>query len=423
MKKVFLVILFFLLMDCAHAAGERVYVVEVDGVIDTIISDYISRGIAKAEAEGAEALIIQMDTPGGLDASMRSIIKNVLDSEVPVVVFIYPSGARAASAGSFIAVASHIAAMTPGTNIGAAHPVAIGGETPVSEKVTNDAAAYMRSIAEKKGRNASLAESFVINSTSLTASEALEGGIIEVIAEDYSSLLNQIDGMEVETRAGNKTLSTMKAEREVIPLSTREGFLHVLSDPNIAYLLFIAGFYGIIFELSNPGAILPGVVGGICILLALWSFQALSVSTAGLALIIFAILLFVAETQIPSHGLLTIGGAISLFLGSLLLINVEKEPFVRISLGVITTVTLLTTLFFVVAIGFVMKAHRRRPTTGKEGMVGLIGIAKEDLTPEGEVFIHGERWRARARDGSIQKGKKVKVIEVENLILIVEEVE
>lgn len=364
-----------------------------------------------------------MDTPGGLDASMRSIIKNVLDSEVPVVVFIYPSGARAASAGSFIAVASHIAAMTPGTNIGAAHPVAIGGETPVSEKVTNDAAAYMRSIAEKKGRNASLAESFVINSTSLTASEALEGGIIEVIAEDYSSLLNQIDGMEVETRAGNKTLSTMKAEREVIPLSTREGFLHVLSDPNIAYLLFIAGFYGIIFELSNPGAILPGVVGGICILLALWSFQALSVSTAGLALIIFAILLFVAETQIPSHGLLTIGGAISLFLGSLLLINVEKEPFVRISLGVITTVTLLTTLFFVVAIGFVMKAHRRRPTTGKEGMVGLIGIAKEDLTPEGEVFIHGERWRARARDGSIQKGKKVKVIEVENLILIVEEVE
>jgi membrane-bound serine protease (ClpP class) len=422
MRKLIGILIVLFLLNSASAAGEKVFVIKVEGVIDPITSEYVERSIKTAESAGAEALIIQMDTPGGLDASMRSIIKNILESKVPVVVYVYPRGARAASAGSFILISSHIAAMSPGTNVGAAHPVALGGETPVSEKITNDAAAYIRSLAEERGRNPELAESFVRNSTSITAREALEQGIIEIIAEDYSSLLNSLNGREVETKDGNKTLHTAEAEIEVIPLSPREEFLHILSDPNIAYILFIAGFYGIIFELSNPGAILPGIVGGICILLALWSFQALSISAVGVALIVFALLLFLAETQVPSHGLLAVGGTISLLLGSIMLIDIEKEPFLRISYEIIITATLITALFFAVAVSLIVKTHKKKPITGAEGMIGLTGEVKEDLSPEGEVFVHGELWRARAKEGEIKRGKKVKVVGVENLILIVEEV-
>lgn len=422
--KIFLCILLLLLAPNAYAAGDRVYVLKVDGIIDSVMSDYVERGITKAESEGAEAVIIQMDTPGGLDASMREIMKDILNSKVPVVVYVYPGGARAASAGSFILISSHIAAMAPGTNTGAAHPVSIGmGQTEaVTEKVTNDAAATMKSIAQKRGRNATLAESFVTNSTSITAREALDHGIADIVAEDYANLLRQLDGREVETASENVTLNTREAEIEEIPLSPREDFLHILSDPNIAYILFILGFYGLIFELSSPGAVLPGVVGGICILLALWSFQALTVSTAGLALIVFAILLFVAETQVSSHGVLGAGGAISLFLGSIFLIDVEKEPFVQISLNLILLVTLLTVLFFVIVVGFVIKAHKRKPTIGASAMVGMIGVTKSELDPEGDVFVRGELWKARA-DKTIKKDRKVKVIRVENLVLVVEEAE
>jgi membrane-bound serine protease (ClpP class) len=411
-------------MPVTHAADSRVYVLRVDGMIDSVLSDYIERGIKEAESAGAEAVIIQMDTPGGLDTSMRDIMKNILASDVPVVVYVYPSGARAASAGSFILVSSHVAAMAPGTNTGAAHPVSVSmGEVgTVSEKVTNDAAATIRSIATEKGRNATLAESFVTNSTSITAKEALEYGIIEIIAEDTEDLLSQLDGMKVETAAGNVTLNTKDAQVEEIPLSPREDFLHILSDPNIAYILFIAGFYGLIYELSSPGAILPGVIGGIAILLALWSFQALSVSIAGLALIVFALLLFVAETQTASGGVLAAGGAISFFLGSIFLIDSEKEPFVQISLDLILLVTLLTLAFFVVVIGYVIKAQKRKVTTGEEGLIGMTGVAKSDIDPEGNVFVHGELWKARS-DSPIKKDSKVKVLEVDNLILKVSEVE
>jgi membrane-bound serine protease (ClpP class) len=280
----------------------------------------------------------------------------------------------------------------------------------------------MKSIAQKRGRNATLAESFVTNSTSITAREALDHGIADIVAEDYADLLRQLDGREVETASENVTLNTREAEIEEIPLSPREDFLHILSDPNIAYILFILGFYGLIFELSSPGAVLPGVVGGICILLALWSFQALTVSTAGLALIVFAILLFVAETQVSSHGVLGVGGAISLFLGSIFLIDVEKEPFVQISLNLILLVTLLTVLFFVIVVGFVIKAHKRKPTIGASAMVGMLGVTKSELDPEGDVFVRGELWKARA-DKTIKKDRKVKVIRVENLVLVVEEAE
>ncbi len=422
--KVFLCILLLLLVPDAYAAGDTVYVLKVEGMIDSVMSDYVERGIMKAESTGAQAIIIQIDTPGGLDAPMRDIMKDVLNSKVPVVVYVYPSGARAASAGSFILVSSHIAAMAPGTNVGAAHPVSVGmGQvSTVSEKVTNDAAATMKSIAQKRGRNFTLAESFVRNSTSITANEALDHGIADIVAADYNDLLRQLDGREVETASGNVTLSTKAAEIEEIPLSPREDFLHILSDPNIAYILFIAGFYGLIFELSSPGAVLPGVVGGISILLALWSFQALTVSTAGLALIVFAILLFAAETQVSSHGVLAVGGVISLFLGSIFLIDAEKEPFVQISLNLILLVTLLTVLFFVIVIGFVIKAQKKRPTTGMDGMVGMIGVARSDVDPEGNVFVHGELWKARA-DKAVRKDRKVKVVGMENLVLTVEEIE
>jgi membrane-bound serine protease (ClpP class) len=424
MKRILVCILLLLLIPGAYAAEAKVLVLKVDGMIDSVMSDYIERGIKGAESAGAEAVIIQMDTPGGLDTSMRDIMKNILNSDVPVVVYVYPSGARAASAGSFILVSSHVAAMAPGTNTGAAHPVSIsmGEVETVSEKVTNDAAATMKSIAQKKGRNATLAESFVTNSTSITADEALQHGIIDIVAEDYGDLLIQLDGREVEIVSGNVTLNTKEAQIEEIPLSPREDFLHVLSDPNIAYILFIAGFYGLIYELSSPGAVLPGVVGGISILLALWSFQALSVSVTGLALIVFAILLFVAETQTSSSGVLAVGGAISLFLGSIFLIDVEKEPFVQISLNLILLVTLLTVAFFVIVIGYVIKAHKRRATTGAEGMVGMIGVAKSDIDPTGNVFVHGELWRASA-DKPIKKDSKVKVLGVDNLVLKVKEVD
>jgi membrane-bound serine protease (ClpP class) len=424
MRRIIVFLSLLALLPALHAQAGVVHVLEVDGMIDSVISDYIERGIKNAESEGAEVVIIQMDTPGGLDTSMRSIMKDILASDVPVVVYVYPSGARAASAGSFILVSSHVAAMAPGTNTGAAHPVAIslGEVQAVSDKVTNDAAATMKSVAEERGRNQTLAESFVRNSTSITAREALDGNIIEIVAEDFDDLLGQLDGLVVETPTRNVTLNTRGANIKQTPLSPREDFLHILSDPNIAYILFIAGFYGLIYELSSPGAILPGVIGGIAIVLALWSFQALSVSVAGLALITFAILLFVAETQTASGGVLAAGGAISLFLGSIFLIDSEKEPFVQISLNLILLVTLLTLAFFVVVIGYVIKAQKRKTTTGAEGLVGMIGVAKSDIDPEGNIFVHGELWHARS-DNRIKKDSKVKVLEVDNLVLKVEEVE
>ncbi len=412
----------FLLINSAHAEGGEVVVLEVKGIIDPVMKDYVARGIALAEERGAEAVILEMDTPGGLDASMRSIIQDILDSRVPVVAYVYPRGARAASAGSFILVASHIAAMSPGTNVGAAHPVAMGGEGVVSEKVVNDARAYIRSLSELRGRNASLAESFVVASVSLSASEALKFGIIDLVAPDYNELLSRMDGMKVELKGKAKVLHTRDARIFRLPMSTRESLLHKISDPNIAYILFLIGIYGIILELSNPGAILPGVIGGISIIMALWSFQALSVSATGLALILFAMVLFIAELKVPSHGILTAGGIISLLLGSLMLIDTEKEPYVAISLKLIASATAFTALFFAFALGLVIKAMRRKPKTGKEAMQGLVGVAKTNLSPEGYVFVRGELWRAVARHGSISKDKKVKVVDVDNLTLIVEEV-
>lgn len=417
-KLIFILILITFISTSVSAEESLILKLKVEGAIDPIVADYIARGIAEAEKNNATALIIQLDTPGGLDLAMRKIIKDIQSSPVPVVTYVYPKGARAASAGSFILIASHIAAMAPGTNVGAAHPVSIEGRD-VSEKIVNDAKAYIKSIAKLRGRNVTLAESFVVNSTSITAEEALEYNIIDIVAEDYPSLLAKLDGKRVE----NKTLKTKNAKIKEIPMNFREEILHIISNPNIAYILFMAGIYGIIFELANPGAILPGVVGGICILLAFWSFQALSITSTGIALILFAIALFIADLKAPTHGILTAGGIISLFFGSIMLINVEKTKFIKISLKVILPSILLTLLFFIFAIGLAIKAHKRKPTTGKEGLIGVVGEVKEDLSPEGMVLIKGEIWKAKAKgDKTIEEGKKVKVVDVRDLTLIVEEV-
>jgi membrane-bound serine protease (ClpP class) len=417
-----LMVLFFL-VNYVQASSTTIYVLEVEGVIDPVVSGYVSKGIKLAEENGGEALVIQLDTPGGLDLAMREVIKEILESDVPIVVYVYPSGARAASAGSFIMMAAHVVAMAPGTNVGAAHPVAmgIGGTGEVSDKVTNDAAAYMRSIAELKGRNVVVAEGFVYNSTSLTAKDAIGVGIVDIVADDYDSLLDELDGFSVKLSSGKKTIRTRDGVIRKLPMSAAEGFLHTISNPTIAYLLLLAGLYGIMFELQSPGAVLPGVIGGISILLALWAFQAISLSFTGIALIIFAIVLFIAELYTPTIGILAAGGILSFIIGSMMLINAEKEPYVRISLGIIISTALLTVLFFVFAVGLTIKTQRKRPATGAEGMIGLLGTAKTDLDPEGSIFVHGELWSARAASGTIAKEKRVKVMGVEDLTLLVEE--
>ncbi|MFQ5887539.1 MAG: nodulation protein NfeD [Candidatus Hydrothermarchaeales archaeon] len=417
-----LIILLFL-VNYVQASSTTIYVLEVEGVIDPVVSGYVSKGIKLAEEKGAEAVVIQLDTPGGLDLAMREIIKEILESDVPIVVYVYPSGARAASAGSFIMMAAHVAAMAPGTNVGAAHPVAmgIGGTGEVSDKVTNDAAAYMRSIAELKGRNVEVAEGFVYNSTSLTAKDAIGLGIVDIVADDYDSLLEKLDGFSVELPSGKKTIRTRDGEIRRLPMTAIEQFLHTISNPTIAYLLLLAGLYGIMFELQNPGAVLPGVIGGISILLALWAFQAISLSFTGIALIIFAIVLFIAELYTPTMGILAAGGILSFIIGSMMLINAEKEPYVRISLGIIISTAILTALFFVFAIGLTIKTQRKKPATGAEGMIGLMGTAKTDLDPEGSIFVHGELWSAKAAHGIIAKSSRIKVVGVEGLTLIVEE--
>jgi len=420
----FIILTLLLFINYAQTPTNSVYVLEVEGVIDSVVSGYVSKGLAVATENNAEAIVIQMDTPGGLDLAMREIIKDILESDVPVVVYVYPGGARAASAGSFIMMASHVAAMAPGTNVGAAHPVAIGvgGAGDVSEKIVNDAAAYMKSIAEKRKRDVDIAQGFVYNSTSITANDAKEKGIVDIVAEDYDTLLEELHGVSVDVPSGRKTLRTRGAVIKRVPMSVSENFLHTISNPTVAYILFLAGIYGIYFELQNPGAVLPGVLGGISILLALWAFQALSVSATGIGLIIFAIILFIAELYTPTMGILAAGGIISLILGSILLINAEKEPYVRISLSVILSTAVMSALFFLYVVGLTVKTQKKKPTTGVEGMVGSTGETKTKLDPDGSVFVHGELWQARAAVGSIPKGKKVKVVEAENLTLVVEEV-
>jgi membrane-bound serine protease (ClpP class) len=394
----------------------EVLVITVNGVINPVASEYIGKSIKKASEMNAEAMIIELDTPGGLDTSMRSIVKDIIGSNVPVVVYVSPSGARAASAGVFITMAAHIAAMSPGTNIGAAHPVAVGEKMDkvMAEKATNDAAAYIKSIAETRGRNVKWAEDAVRKSVSVTETEALKNNIIDLIAKDINTLLSEIDGRAVKTAYGDKTLKTANAKIIRHEMGFRHKILNLISDPNVAYILMMLGFYGLFFELTNPGAIFPGVIGGICLVLAFYSFQTLPINYAGLLLIIIGLILLILEVKVTSYGMLTIGGIVSIVLGSLMLFE-SPLPFLKLSLSVIIPAAIVTALFFVLTFRLAYSAHKRKPVTGAEGLVGLEGMAKTDITPGGGmVVVHGEYWSAYS-DDVIQKDERIIVEDVKGL--------
>ncbi len=398
-------------------AGEALHV-EISDAITPVSARRVVETVKAAETEGAELVIIQLDTPGGLDTAMREATKAILGSAVPVVVWVGPPGARAASAGMFITIAAHVAAMAPGTNIGAAHPVGVGGmgapDTTMASKVENDAVAYARSIAVARGRNADWAEKAVRESASIDAETAVAEGVVDLIAEDIPALLAALDGRVIRTAAFVETLRTEGATVREREMSLRERLLSIITNPNIAYLLFLAGILGIFFELSTPGAILPGVIGGISLILALFAFQTLTVNLAGVLLVLLAVVMFLLEIKVPSHGLLSIGGVISLLLGSLMLFR--GPAGMGVSLGVVIPAILVTAGFFIFAIAMALKAQRPTPVTGVEGMIGWVGTAIEDLEPDGKILIRGEIWDATS-PSAIRKGEKVRVVSVDGLHL------
>lgn len=425
MHKLFL-LLFLLFTSLFSQNGHKVYIATLDGVINPVASDFLGTAIEQAYQGNGECLIVELDTPGGLMKSMHEMVKDILSAPIPIAVYIAPSGSRAGSAGVFITYAAHVAAMAPGTNIGAAHPVTMGmgsdSSKTMMEKVTNDAVAFIRSVAEKRGRNADWAEKAVRESASIPASEALKLHVVDVIADNVDSLLAWMDGREFEVASGKKTVHTADARKVRIEMSWRFKILNVISDPNIAYILLLIGIYGIFFELYNPGAILPGVVGGISLILAFYALHTLPVNYAGLLLILLAIILFIAEVKVPSYGLLTVGGIVSLTLGSLMLFK-SSIPLFRISWQVIGFAVVLTTLFFVFAVGMGIRAQRRKPVTGREGLLGEIGVAVDNFEKgRGQVEVHGEIWRARSKD-RIRRQDEVVIVAVKNLEIIVQKVQ
>lgn len=389
-----------------------------DGVINPVSAEYLHDALVSAQEDGAQALIIRLNTPGGLDTSMRLIIKDITGAAIPVIVYVSPSSGRAASAGVFITMAAHIAAMAPGTNIGAAHPVAMGGgemNNTMKEKLENDSVAYLKSIAAQRGRNVAWAEDAVRKSVSVTEGEALKLKVVDLIAENIPALLKQLDGRTISLQSGPTALHTANATVREFPMGLRLEFLKTLSDPNIAYLLMTIGTIGIIAELYNPGAILPGVVGAISLILAFYSFQSLPVNYAGVLLFLLGIVFFILEASITSYGLLGLGGAISLLLGSVMLIKTDAE-FLQISWSVILPVVALTGAFSLFMVGMGIRAMRQRPMTGREEMIGLVGIVKTALTPRGQLAIHGELWEA-VSEQPLQPGDEAEVTRMDGLRL------
>ena len=401
-----------------HAADSEVLVVTVDDAIGPGVTEFIKDGLEKAQQENAACIIIELDTPGGLAEAMRSIIQEILGSSVPVVVYVSPAGARAASAGVMITIAADVAAMSPGTNIGAAHPVGAGGqdiEGKMSEKVINDMVAHAKSVAERRGRNAEWVEKAIRDSVSVTETEALKLNIIDIVAEDIDDLIRQLDGREI---AGKGALKLDKPKVTYMKESLRIKILETIGNPNIAYILLLIGLAGLYFELSNPGAIFPGVLGGISLILAFFAMQTLSVNAVGVLLIGLAVVLFVMEMKIASYGLLSVAGVVSLALGSLMLFE-ELPSGAGLSWSVMIPSLVLVSGFFVFAAGLVFRAQRSKPKTGASGLVGEIGIVKQSLSPEGKVQVHGELWNAVAGT-PIAENAKVRVISVDGLVIEVE---
>ncbi len=395
-----------------------VHIIKINGVINPAAAEYASKSISNASKKGAEAIVIELDTPGGLDTSMRSIVKEMIASPVPVIVYVAPSGARAASAGVFITIAAHVAAMSPGTNIGAAHPVAVGEkmDKTVAEKAANDAAAYIRSLAESHGRNAQWAEQAVRKSVSITETEALKLKVIDIVAEDMSSLLKAVEGRKVKTSLGERVLHTAQAKIIYGEKGFRHRVLDFISDPNIAYMLMLLGFYGIFFELTNPGSIFPGVVGVVSLILAFYSFQTLPVNYAGVLLILAGLVLFLLEIKIVSYGLLTLGGIASIVLGSIMLIDSE-DPLLRISLSMIIPSAVVSALFFIITFRLAYRAYKSKPIVGLEALIGSEGTAKTAIdSKEGTVLVNGELWNARS-EVPIDAQAEIVVNEVKGLTL------
>jgi membrane-bound serine protease (ClpP class) len=409
-------------------SSSEVVVGEIKGIINPVMSGYVDRVIADAERANAAAVVFYMDTPGGLSDAMRDINLRILASKVPVIVYVAPDGARAGSAGVYISYAAHLVAMAPATNIGSATPVAMGdngGEAQMSQemknKVTNDAVASIRALAEQRGRDPEFAERAVREGANLQASEALRSNVINYIASDLSDLLRQMDGAAVHLASGEATVHSSEVAIRRTDMTALESFLLTITNPTIAYILLSMGSLGLLLELYNPGSIFPGVIGGICLLLAFYALGTLPLNFAGLALIAFGLLLFGLEPFLTSHGILGAGGVVSFVIGSLLLINAPDAPFLQVSLYAIATVTAIMVVFFLVIVTAVLRSRRQRVVTGREGLVGAAGTVRRDLEPgqPGTVHTQGELWQAVAAEGRIAAGEKVVVQGIDGLLLTV----
>lgn len=410
--------LFFISSPYTYSQEKQIRVIKVQAAINPTIAEFITSSIQKAASSGNEAIIIELDTPGGLDTAMRDIVKELLNPPLPVIVFVSPAGGRAASAGVLITMAANIAAMVPGTNIGAAHPVNVGGgevSKEMNEKITNDAVAYIKGLAEKRGRNKEWAERAVKESASITAEEALRLKVIDILADDMEGLLKQADGRKATTNRGETVLATKNARIIREDMGFGNKILNIISDPNTAYILMMLGIYGLFFELARPGAILPGVIGAICLILSFYSFQTIPVNYAGVLLILLAIVLFIAEAMVTSYGILAIGGIVAMFLGSIMLFE-SPAPYLKASLTVIIPTVLVTAGLFILAITFAVKAQFKKSATGSEGMIGRTGEAKSRIAPAGKVFVEGEYWDAES-DEVIEEGERVKVIALKGMKL------
>lgn len=429
MKKINLLIALMALLLASPAAAatapRAVYVLRAVGSINPGLAEFIGAGIRTAEHENAEALVIELDTPGGLDTSMRQIVQAISNAKVPVIVYVYPRGARAASAGVFITMAADVAAMAPGTNIGAAHPVSIGmgkvRDKTMDKKIVNDMVALGRSLAGERGRNADWLEKAVRQSVSIPAAEAVKLKVVDLSADNLEDLLTKINGRTVEVRGRQLVLHTAGLPVREIPEGMRFRVLKYIADPNIAFILMMIGLAGLYFEIAHPGVVLPGVIGSICLLLAFFAFQTLPINYIGVLLIFLAFVFFILEFKITSYGLLSVAGVVSLFLGAIMLFRGEGGG-VSISWGVLIPTVITISLFFIIVAGIVFRSHLRRAMTGSAGMVGERGVAYTALNPEGQVFVHGEYWHAQS-DEPVAAGEAVEVLEVVDLKLRVRRVQ